>query len=82
MDTTYGISITRNDEKSVLQALERAPPVCCSSLPFNSRGFQLTRKLPGLCLAYKFDRQLVPGSWDLTLYEKNPKIGGTWFENT
>ncbi|KAH6885978.1 hypothetical protein B0T10DRAFT_576797 [Thelonectria olida] len=36
----------------------------------------------GLCLAYKMERQMVPGSWDLTLFEKNPHFGGTWYENT
>jgi len=36
----------------------------------------------GLCLAYKMERQMVPGSWELTLFEKNPVFGGTWVENT
>ncbi|ROT36335.1 FAD/NAD(P)-binding domain-containing protein [Sodiomyces alkalinus F11] len=36
----------------------------------------------GLCLAYKMERQLVPESWELTLFEKNPHFGGTWYENT
>lgn len=36
----------------------------------------------GLCLAYKMEKQLVPGSWELTLFEKNPHFGGTWYENT
>ncbi|KAF2465279.1 FAD/NAD(P)-binding domain-containing protein [Lindgomyces ingoldianus] len=36
----------------------------------------------GLCLAYKMERMLTPGSWELTLYEKNPQFGGTWYENT
>ena len=36
----------------------------------------------GLCLAYKLGRMLEPGSWDLTQYEKNEQIGGTWYENT
>lgn len=36
----------------------------------------------GLCLAYKMERQLVPDSWELTLFEKNPQFGGTWYENT
>lgn len=36
----------------------------------------------GLCLAYKMGKQLVPGSWELTLFEKNPHFGGTWYENT
>ncbi|PVH95804.1 FAD/NAD(P)-binding domain-containing protein [Periconia macrospinosa] len=36
----------------------------------------------GLCLAYKMERMLNPGSWELTLYEKNPMFGGTWYENT
>lgn len=36
----------------------------------------------GLCLAYKMERMLVPGAWELTLYEKNPMFGGTWYENT
>ncbi|KAF2186725.1 FAD/NAD(P)-binding domain-containing protein [Zopfia rhizophila CBS 207.26] len=36
----------------------------------------------GLCLAYKMERMLTPGSWELTLYDKNPQFGGTWYENT
>lgn len=36
----------------------------------------------GLCLAYKLEKMLVPGSWELVLYEKNPQFGGTWYENT
>lgn len=36
----------------------------------------------GICLAYKLDRLLEPGTFDLTLYEKNQHFGGTWFENT
>lgn len=36
----------------------------------------------GLCLAYKMERMLEPGSFELTLFEKNPKFGGTWYENT
>lgn len=36
----------------------------------------------GLCLAYKLEKKLVPGSWELTLFEKNPHFGGTWYENT
>jgi hypothetical protein len=36
----------------------------------------------GLCLAYKMERMLTPGTWDLTLYEKNEQLGGTWYENT
>lgn len=36
----------------------------------------------GLCLAYKMEKMLEPGSFELTLFEKNPHFGGTWFENT
>ncbi|KAH7121056.1 hypothetical protein B0J11DRAFT_55998 [Dendryphion nanum] len=36
----------------------------------------------GLCLAYKMEKMLEPGSWELTLFEKNPQFGGTWYENT
>ena len=36
----------------------------------------------GICLAYKMERLLEEGTWELTLYEKNRRIGGTWFENT
>ena len=36
----------------------------------------------GLCLAYKMERMLEAGTWDLTLFEKNPHFGGTWYENT
>jgi hypothetical protein len=27
------------------------------------------------------ERQMEPGTWDLTLFEKNAAIGGTWYEN-
>ncbi|PWY77304.1 monooxygenase [Aspergillus sclerotioniger CBS 115572] len=33
----------------------------------------------GLCLAYKLQRSFQ--NWDLTIYEKNPEIAGTWYEN-
>ncbi|KUI58951.1 Putative sterigmatocystin biosynthesis monooxygenase stcW [Cytospora mali] len=33
----------------------------------------------GLCLAYKLQRSFKNHS--LTIYEKNPSVGGTWFEN-
>lgn len=36
----------------------------------------------GLCLAYKMERMLAPGSWELTLFDKNSQFGGTWYENT
>jgi cation diffusion facilitator CzcD-associated flavoprotein CzcO len=36
----------------------------------------------GLCLAYKLEKMMAPGSWELVLYEKNPQFGGTWYENT
>ena len=36
----------------------------------------------GLCLAYKMDKMLEPGSWELTLFDKNKQFGGTWLENT
>lgn len=36
----------------------------------------------GLCLAYKMERMLVKGSWELTLFDKNAHFGGTWYENT
>ena len=36
----------------------------------------------GLCLAYKMEKMLVPGSWELTLFDKNEQFGGTWYENT
>ena len=36
----------------------------------------------GLCLAYKMEKMLEPGSWELTLFEKNAQFGGTWYENT
>lgn len=35
----------------------------------------------GLCLAYKMERMMIPGTWELTLFEKNPHFGGTWYEN-
>lgn len=33
----------------------------------------------GLCLAYKMERMLEAGSWELTLFEKNQHFGGTWW---
>jgi hypothetical protein len=36
----------------------------------------------GLCLAYKMNKMMIPDSWELTLFEKNPVFGGTWYENT
>ncbi|PYI09173.1 monooxygenase, partial [Aspergillus sclerotiicarbonarius CBS 121057] len=33
----------------------------------------------GLCLAYKLQRSFQ--NYDLTIYEKNPGIAGTWYEN-
>lgn len=36
----------------------------------------------GICLAYKLERLLDPGTFELTLFEKNQHFGGTWFENT
>ncbi|OAA62749.1 Flavin monooxygenase-like protein [Niveomyces insectorum RCEF 264] len=36
----------------------------------------------GICLAYKMEKNMVPGSWELTLFEKNEVPGGTWVENT
>ncbi|KAF7551343.1 hypothetical protein G7Z17_g5103 [Cylindrodendrum hubeiense] len=36
----------------------------------------------GLCLGYKMGKQMIPDSWELTLFEKNHHFGGTWLENT
>jgi cation diffusion facilitator CzcD-associated flavoprotein CzcO len=36
----------------------------------------------GLCLAYKIKHMLAPDSWELTIFEKNKTVGGTWHENT
>ncbi|KAK4864375.1 hypothetical protein LT330_009902 [Penicillium expansum] len=37
----------------------------------------------GLTLAYKIDHELKLGDFvELQIYEKNPEVGGTWFENT
>ncbi|KAL4879757.1 monooxygenase [Aspergillus karnatakaensis] len=33
----------------------------------------------GLCLAYKLQRSF--SKFDLTIYEKNPDVAGTWYEN-
>ncbi|KAL5337680.1 monooxygenase [Aspergillus crustosus] len=33
----------------------------------------------GLCLAYKLQRSFT--NFDLTVYEKNPDVAGTWYEN-
>jgi hypothetical protein len=42
----------------------------------------LTAACTGICLAYKMEKMLEAGSWELTLFEKNPHYGGTWYENT
>lgn len=31
----------------------------------------------GLCLSYKMEKMLEAGSFELTLFEKNPRLGGT-----
>ncbi|KAI9812437.1 MAG: hypothetical protein M1827_004668 [Pycnora praestabilis] len=36
----------------------------------------------GICLAYKMEKMLRPGTWDLVLFDKNSHFGGTWLENT
>ncbi|KAJ6185558.1 hypothetical protein N7519_006859 [Penicillium mononematosum] len=37
----------------------------------------------GLTLAHKIDHELKLGDFvELKIYEKNPEVGGTWFENT
>ncbi|KAJ5428866.1 hypothetical protein N7445_010320 [Penicillium cf. griseofulvum] len=37
----------------------------------------------GLTLAHKIDHELKLGDFvELKIYEKNPQVGGTWFENT
>lgn len=37
----------------------------------------------GLTLAHKIDHELkLSDVIDLTIYEKNPEVGGTWFVNT
>jgi hypothetical protein len=33
----------------------------------------------GLCAAYKMERQL--DNYEMVCYEKNPEVGGTWFES-
>jgi cation diffusion facilitator CzcD-associated flavoprotein CzcO len=33
----------------------------------------------GLCFAYKLQRSF--NNFDLTVYEKNKEVSGTWFEN-
>ncbi|KAI1111591.1 FAD/NAD(P)-binding domain-containing protein [Nemania sp. NC0429] len=33
----------------------------------------------GICLAYKLQRSFT--NYSLTIYDKNPEIGGTWYEN-
>nr|OQO30837.1 hypothetical protein B0A51_01337 [Rachicladosporium sp. CCFEE 5018] len=35
----------------------------------------------GLCVAYKMEKMLEAGSWELTLFDKNEQFGGTWYEN-
>ena len=34
----------------------------------------------GLCFAYKLQRSFE--NFELVLYDKNPQVAGTWFENT
>ncbi|KAH8691878.1 hypothetical protein BGW36DRAFT_431121 [Talaromyces proteolyticus] len=35
----------------------------------------------GICLAYKMQHQMDPNTWELSIYEKNDDICGTWYEN-
>lgn len=35
----------------------------------------------GLTLAYKLKHERPLDFVDLTIYERNPEVGGTWFEN-
>jgi len=35
-----------------------------------------------MCLAYKMEKMMEAGSWELTLFEKNKHFGGTWYGRT
>lgn len=37
--------------------------------------------ISGLNVAYKLKHERPLDYVDLTIYEKNPEVGGTWFEN-
>jgi hypothetical protein len=52
------------------------------SKPPNLRVACIGAGASGLCLAYKMTKMLTPESWSLTLFEKTPHFGGTWYENT
>lgn len=91
---TMGVSTTQNGHSESPTPANRVAHgetpenwVACGSGPAYER-----RKLKiacigagysGLTLAHKIDHELkLSDMIDLTIYEKNPQVGGTWFENT
>ena len=50
----------------------------CHSKPRKLRVACVGAGASGLCLAYKMEKMLEVGSWELTLFDKNPQLGGTW----
>jgi hypothetical protein len=69
----YGEEVTEGTPYRVLQQYH--------SKPTKLRVACVGAGASGLCLAYKMERMMIPGSWELTLFEKNPHFGGTWYEN-
>lgn len=49
------------------------------SQPMPVRIIHIGAGATGLCCAFKMERQL--GDYELVCYEKNPEVGGTWYES-
>lgn len=76
-----------NGTKAVLEMSEDTPKPYRvldqhHSKPRKTRVACIGAGATGLCCAYKIERMLEAGSWELTLFEKNDHFGGTWYENT
>lgn len=49
------------------------------SQPMPIRIIHIGAGATGLCCAYKMERQM--SNYELMCYEKNPEVGGTWYES-
>lgn len=70
------IQLTRNGEKGYYRNEELGGPI------HSERHMDIVvigAGASGLCLAYKLQRSF--SNFSLTMYEKNPEISGTWYEN-
>jgi heterodisulfide reductase subunit A-like polyferredoxin len=68
--------ITRNGEKGYYRNEELGGPIHTER---EMRIVVIGAGVSGLCFAYKLQRSFE--KFSLQLYEKNPDISGTWFEN-